>query len=240
MKKNYGFTLVELMIALLISTLLISAVFSIFISTNKAMWLTDALSHNQESGRFTLDYLSRHIRFSGFNQGTGQSPQAVLLPGCGKIFCSENNAADSDELVISFKAPAGYSDCMGNPIPSGDLVITRFWVENNNLRCAVSLDNGKSVYASASLLSDIQSMQILVGAGNTFSDIDDANLTSDQITSIRLALLISSADNTNAQGRPALEHKKRSYALLDEKIGEYTDSKIRHVFSTSIFLVNNL
>lgn len=240
MKKNYGFTLVELMIALLISSLLISAVFSIFISTNKAMWLTDALSHNQESGRFTLDYLSHHIRFAGFNQGTGQSPQAVLLPDCGKILCSKNNVSGSDELVISFKAPAGYSDCMGTAIPSGDLVISRFWVENNNLRCAVSLDNGKSIYASASLLSDIQSMQVLVGADNTFSDIDDANLTSDKITSIRLALLISSADSTNAQGRPAIENKNRSYALLDEKIGEYTDRKIRHVFSTSIFLVNNL
>lgn len=240
MKKNYGFTLIELMISLLISTLLIGAVFSIFISTNKAMWLTDALSHNQESGRFTLDYLSRHIRFAGFNQGTGQSPQAVLLPDCGKIFCSKNNATGSDELAISFKAPAGYSDCMGNPIPSGDLVITRFWVENNNLRCAVSLDNGKSIYASATLLSDIQSMQFLAGSGNTFSDIDDTNLTPDKITSIRLALLISSVDTNSAQGRPAIELKKRSFALLDEKIGEYTDNKIRHVFATSIFLINNL
>lgn len=240
MKNNTGFTLIELMISLLIGTLLISAVFSIFITTNKSMWLTDALSQNQESGRFSLDYLSHHIRFAGFNKGTGQSPQAVIPPGCAKIFCSQNNVAGSDELVISFKAPDGYTDCIGNPIGAGNLIITKFWVENNNLRCAVSLDNGKSIYASAPLLSDIQSMQILTGNGETFFNLADDLLISNKIDSIRIALLISSADNTTANGRPAIEGKQRSYALLDEKIGDFNDSRIRHVFSTSIFLVNNL
>lgn len=239
MKKNTGFTLIELMISLLIGTILISAISSILITSNKSMWLNDALSQNQESGRFSLDYLSHHIRFAGFNKGTGQSPQAVLPPNCEKIFCSQNNIAGSDELVISFKAPEGYKDCMGTPINSEDLVITKFWVTNNSLRCAVSLDSGKSIYASATLLSDIQSMQVMASNGNTFFNLADDLLKTDKVETIRIALLINSSNNT-INNRPSIAVNNRSYALLDEKIGDFNDSQIRHVFSTSIFLVNNL
>lgn len=239
MLRHRGFTLVEVMISILLGSLIIISISSLYLSTNKAMWLTDALSHNQEGGRFSLEMLTHHIRFAGFSQGTGQTPQAILKSDCGKIFCSQNNINGSDELVISFLAPAGYRHCVGGEVTAGDLVITRFWVENNTLYCAVSLDNGASVHDSAPLLNDVQSMQILAGTEHEYMPLDSDALNISNIRSLRIALLISSLDATQ-NGKPAVDKKSRSYALLDEKIGDFNDNRLRHVFSTSIFLANNL
>lgn len=239
MPKQTGFTLVEIMISILLGSLIIISISSLYMTTNKSMWLTDALSQNQENGRFSLEMLSHHIRFAGFNPGTGQTPQAILKNDCGKIFCSQDNINGSDELVISFMAPEGYRNCAGGTVNKGDFIISRFWVEDNTLRCSVSMDNGESVFDSAALLDNVQSMQILAGSQNQFLHLDDANLKVGDVKTIRIALLLTSGE-VSQNNKPAVEEKKRSYALLDEKIGDFQDRSLRQVFSTSIYLVNNL
>ena len=74
--RETGFSLVELMVALGLSLLLLAGVVAIFSSSRVAYESTDQLSRVQETGRFALDQLSRHIRAAGFT-GCSRQPTAI-------------------------------------------------------------------------------------------------------------------------------------------------------------------
>ena len=68
MKKQHGFTLVELMIAGIIGVFIISGLLNFFIATNKSVTLSDSISKNQEIGRFSMEYLTKFIRRAGYSE----------------------------------------------------------------------------------------------------------------------------------------------------------------------------
>ncbi|MCW8887394.1 MAG: PilW family protein [Motiliproteus sp.] len=71
--KQAGFTMVELMVALVLGLLLTAAVLQTFISLKKTYEFQSEFSRIQENGRFAIEFLSRDIRnadFWGCN-GTG-------------------------------------------------------------------------------------------------------------------------------------------------------------------------
>lgn len=76
MRRAEGFTLVELMVALAISLLLLTGVVAIFSTSRVSYESTDQLSRIQETGRFALDLMSRHIRASGFS-GCSRQPNYI-------------------------------------------------------------------------------------------------------------------------------------------------------------------
>jgi type IV pilus assembly protein PilW len=61
-----GFTLVELMVAMLISLLLMGGVIQVFSSSSKSYRNHEGLSRIQENGRFAMEFLSRDIRMADF------------------------------------------------------------------------------------------------------------------------------------------------------------------------------
>jgi len=60
-----GFTLIELMAALVVGLILIGGVLQIFISSKKTYTVQEGLARLQENGRFALELLSRDIRIAG-------------------------------------------------------------------------------------------------------------------------------------------------------------------------------
>ena len=60
-----GFSLVELMVAMVISSLLLIGVVQIFIQSREAYKLDEGLSRVQESGRFAAEFLDREVRMAG-------------------------------------------------------------------------------------------------------------------------------------------------------------------------------
>jgi len=63
-----GITLVEIMIALVLSLLLSAGALQVFISNKATYQTSEALTRIQENGRFAIDLLSREIRGSGFRE----------------------------------------------------------------------------------------------------------------------------------------------------------------------------
>lgn len=61
-----GLSLVELMVAMVIGLILISAVGTIFIDSRKSYSLQQALSRIQENGRMAAEFLGRDIRLAGY------------------------------------------------------------------------------------------------------------------------------------------------------------------------------
>ncbi|PPT74715.1 pilus assembly protein PilW [Xanthomonas arboricola pv. populi] len=60
-----GLSLIELMIALLISSILLIGVIQVFAASRTAYQLSQGIARNQENGRFAMDFLTRDIRMAG-------------------------------------------------------------------------------------------------------------------------------------------------------------------------------
>lgn len=86
-----GLSLVELMIAMTVGLLLLAGIVQIFSSSRTTNNIQQALSRNQEAGRFAIQFLNRDIRMAGY---TGCPPGS--LGGDNSLFSIANGVpADS-------------------------------------------------------------------------------------------------------------------------------------------------
>jgi type IV pilus assembly protein PilW len=65
-RRHGGFTVIELMVAMVISLLLLGGVVTVFVSSKSTYERIERLSRTQESGRFALDSVVRDIRSAGY------------------------------------------------------------------------------------------------------------------------------------------------------------------------------
>jgi type IV pilus assembly protein PilW len=96
LKTRAGFTLLELLIALLIGSIVIAVVGGLFLANSNTFRAVDDSSRLQENGRFALQTISRIVRQSGFVPA-----DAVANPS----FSSQNNSFPPAGLVGSAPAP---------------------------------------------------------------------------------------------------------------------------------------
>lgn len=74
--RQAGLSLVELMVALLISSLILIGLVQIFASTRVTYQADEGLARLQENGRFAMDFLARDIRMAGNMGCIGKIPAA--------------------------------------------------------------------------------------------------------------------------------------------------------------------
>ncbi len=96
--KQQGLTIIEIMIAILLSTLLLTGVIQIFVSTKHSYLIQDGLSRIQENGRFGVEIISRDLQMAGFY-------------GCSDAKNFTNNLNTSSNLQFQYDFPvAGYNN----------------------------------------------------------------------------------------------------------------------------------
>lgn len=64
-RQQHGLSLIELMIALLIGSILVLGLAQVFGASRAAYQLSEGMARTQENGRFAMDYLQRDIRMAG-------------------------------------------------------------------------------------------------------------------------------------------------------------------------------
>lgn len=190
MKKQNGFTLVEIMLASVIGIFLMAGVMNLFITTNKSVTLNDAVSQNQETGRFSMDYLTRFLRRSGYTEGLGTVP-FIMLPynangivitcaGLQAEACAENNpnGVRGDRISIPFLAGLNREvrSCtgtvLGGPANGEQLVANVFWVSDEEstrreLRCRTyDIRNNDWLDNAVSIIDNVEQMEFQVGVAN--------------------------------------------------------------------------
>jgi prepilin-type N-terminal cleavage/methylation domain-containing protein len=67
-RKNNGLTLIELMIALLISSLLLGVLYQIFIGQQKAYAVQEQVVDTQQNVRAAIDQMTQEIRMAGYRK----------------------------------------------------------------------------------------------------------------------------------------------------------------------------
>lgn len=96
-KNATGISLVEMMIAMLVSMILLGGMYRVFVSSTTGYDFESEMSSLQENGRFTLDYLTRDIRMAGYRGCAGSDTD---------IFSTLNNSSDFlynfDQAIVGF------------------------------------------------------------------------------------------------------------------------------------------
>lgn len=119
--KQQGFTLTELMVALVISSILLLGISTFLIASQKSWQTQLRLTSSQEIERFVVQHLRRAIR-----QASGVDSQS-----------------DEETLILEYHAQEGSRNCLGQLQEAGSVYTDRFHVSGDQLRCnGVSLISG--------------------------------------------------------------------------------------------------
>lgn len=121
-RRIHGFTLIELMIALVLGLLIIGATVTVFLSNQQTSRLKTDLGNAQEAFRFASQTIMRVVQQGRSMQDPGDARlRVVVAPGEGKMDCL-GGSADPDDLD-----------------EEADRVINTFSIVDGALRCSVDV-----------------------------------------------------------------------------------------------------
>jgi type IV pilus assembly protein PilW len=96
-----GFSLVELMAAVLITAVIVAAALTTVVSSNRANHVNSQVADTQQNVRVAMDLISKDIRLAGFNY-EATDPATPLIVGCSSggrpvgLLPQDQNAAGAD------------------------------------------------------------------------------------------------------------------------------------------------
>lgn len=238
LKQHGGFTLLELLIAVFLSTLLTTVILKIISASTSTYRLQLNQSQLQESSHFARDVLISHISQAGF-----QAEQWNGLPKLSAITtdAADNTSSNGDQLGLQRWSR---TNCYGNDNTILDASNQpAFWLlqavfkvtANNNLAITCRYGANKSQLTTQinnfGLVEDIESMQVLYAEDSDNNRIPDRWVHAQQwqdegqVRAVKVAFLIASKQSVT-------QPVARQFLLLDESINIAADGKLRR--STSI------
>ena len=246
--RQRGLTLVEIMVALVISLFLLAGLLQMFIGTRQSARVQENLSRVQENGRFAIDFVGRNIRLAGYRSRSTIKDGITFedkFPGVRAVQGTNNDGLNgSDTITVNFEGEeAGQGDirnCLNakinNSVTSNNIFSININASGRNeLRCG-------SGGVFQTILEDVENMQILYGVSSPFGESGVANSyvpANDvggnnwgRVVSLRISLLVrTSEDNLVASPQP--------YSFSGATVTP-TDRRLRRVFTTTITLRNRV
>ncbi|MES9900899.1 MAG: PilW family protein [Sedimenticola sp.] len=151
-----GFSLVELMVAMVISLILIGAAGTIYVTSKKSYSLQEDLGRIQENARFALEFVKYDIRMAGY-YGCADDPTSVtnhVNGSSGTLFDSSNsiqgiNSATTTSEWLPGNGSLGITDIrLGTDaitisyLGSGDITVTTPYMNTHAAALHASTGNG--------------------------------------------------------------------------------------------------
>jgi len=102
-KAQSGLSLVELMVALLVSTLLLLGVLELFSSSSQTQRSANAVARLQENGRLVMDLIAREARRTGFNGCDSGLDSSNVDFGTVNIDFPDESLKDSTHNSVIFR-----------------------------------------------------------------------------------------------------------------------------------------
>lgn len=110
MKYQQGLSLIELMIAILISSLLLIGVLDLFINTNSADRSNTALNRTQESGRLLLGIIGTDVLRAGYQ---GCSAASTTIKAGAFTFPADALGAAATSVTLRYATPSNTGTLFG-------------------------------------------------------------------------------------------------------------------------------
>lgn len=252
--RQLGLSLIELMIALLISSFLILGVTQLYINNKQNYLFHQGQTNNQENARYALMTLEQQLSKAGFRRRPFVD-STVEFPAKNYATASCNFAAgqtiyapDSHSLCIRYKPRDSQErDCLGNgptntsglntpyTEASGEFVeryslVSHEGEDLSSLTCTTESGSG-------ALIDGVADLQFDFGVGNqprTVSTYTTTPETGAQIGAVRYRLLLASKKNLGSGDDPTLENWNTRY---DPDFAP-DDGRIYQVASSTLTLRN--
>ncbi|MFB3894855.1 MAG: type II secretion system protein J [bacterium] len=187
--KNYGFTLVEIMVSLAVFALLLTILLSSFNLTIKSWNVSEGLVESQQNARVALDWMSMEMHEAvNYSEMTA----SMFYPAISYSLSSNST---------SFTKPASAAE-----ISAGDFALQtiKYYVENNDLKRQV---NTGTPYVIASNIDYFTVEHLLEDPTDTYNYPD--NIYDPKYFSITVATKTYGIDSTKAPQRYSMITKVR-------------------------------
>lgn len=254
MKKQSGFSFVELMIAITLGLVVLAAVLEFFMGNRRSYQYSAAVSELSASKQFLQSHVHSIIRMSAYRSlpsGSYTSFPSIdsVYPVSTPFVTGTNNDGEnnSDTLTVRFQGSGNGSgtpdgrivDCLNNGVDSGDMATNTFYLNNaQQLVCDVTNETSGTTQ-SGILVDGVENFQFIVGEdldGDFIPDryvpIDYLNIDVANITSVRLSVLFQTdAEVTRME-------QSRDFNLLGTAYTSASDRRFRFEDTSTIQLRN--
>lgn len=242
--RQRGFSLVELLVALALSSILLVGLFQIFNSNRQAFGLQDGMARVQESGRITMEILSREFRVAGY--------MGCATSGGGfDNFTNHVNAAGYDEAEYQ-SAIAGFGG--DNGLVGYDNVTDTTGTPLANIGLTVGTGTGQVI--SGTDVVTIQGVKACEGGKVVSGNANNANIKIESsaacglekndiviVSNCNTAEAFSIINNQNTGTPPAsgdtIAHGLGGLNLVNKLNGNYDDESYIFKPSFTAFYVGN-
>jgi type IV pilus assembly protein PilW len=232
-RLEQGFSLVELMVAMVIGLIVLLVVGTLFMNSRQTYLAQDANSRLQENARYVTELFGRQVRSAGyvainFNPLSGANLFAPTTSTKfnGTAISGVEISAGSDTITLSYD---GDKDCLGQLATKP---INLFRVNaSSQLECVAGGNTGV-------ILGDVESMQV------TYREKDQATykvasaVTMANVSGVRLCLLLRAKGDSDKRAIEA--GVNQSYVDCSGATVIKSDGYVRRAITTAIALRNNL
>lgn len=220
-KHQSGLSLIELMIALVLGLIVVSAVFNTFLGSSRSARFSQGLQQMQENGRYGITTLQRGIRLAGY------SPDGNLDEPFDMI------NSDVDQIAVRV---TDIYDCNGQPTAGVSGVAVNIYAHDDANKTITCTGNAGPA-GPMDVVEGVEAMRFLWGVDADKDGVPDryipysATIDPTEVVAMRVAILVDSGEPIRTRAG------EETHILFDEEIT--TDNKFAyHVFSTTVELRN--
>lgn len=249
--KNLGFSLIELMVALVIGLLIMSGLYSLFSGNQKSISLMRVNGQIVHDGDKSINIINNYIQYAGYRDYEQIKNQRYLpasstagvtwnarqfLFGKNQVTGSATVKDNTDDIFIRYWGSGSPTDdtildCHGNGVANTVINTVHLFVDSlNNLNCFDTINNDSTVIAT-----DVENLQIRYilknGSGMTYKEPPILANEYESVVRIEVALVMA-ADFDNALSGAS------SYSIWGTSYAVTTDHRLRHVYTNSILVRN--
>lgn len=267
-KPQAGLSIVELLVALLISLLLMTGVVQVFMASRQTYATNEAASRLQENGRFALEFIAQSARHAGYVEAANSTvdplPRPIAAPAdddckTAKICSSQGTEDDPDgpdSVAFTFQPrfqDGARRDCLGKKdgIGNTDLIINHFYIIPANP--AENREHPALGCASRNISTNTDISQKSPNANALIEGIDALQVqygigntgnvsryvSADRVDNWNNVLAVRIAVLANSMTPvDPPPPADRQYVLLDAPPLAFNDGKARQIFTTTVKLRN--
>ena len=239
--RQRGFTLVEMMVAIVIGLLLIAGTFTVFLSTKQGYRMASGLTLMQATGRATLDLLTRDIMMAGFPQSSGIE---TFVTGAG--FTQDGTGNNSDMFTVRYQSTTDCQNSAGGTPTYADgqrYAKNRYFIQGGNLMCETLAEDNSVQNAAIIIVEGIENLQVLYGEDNNPDGdptatryVTAGNVTNwNNVVSVKIGFLVNSQDIIATSG------DNSTFSLIGQTATAAPGDKLRRrAYSTTAVIRNRM
>jgi type IV pilus assembly protein PilW len=252
MNSIKGYTIIETLVAILISLILLAGLLQIYLNTKNIYYMQTNFVQLQENDRFIDTYLPRILRFTGYRSPPASGnfiPLTTVFANTPYVTGTNATGTNgSDTLTIAYQGsgtgtgtPDGsIRDCLNQPIDANTIATSTFSITaNNQFQCQAINPNASPTNNTQVLISGVENFQVLYGEDLNNDQIADryvnanfSGLSMSRVVSVRVCLLIRSTNPVNMSSQTI------TYNLLGTSFTPTNPQYIRTPITSTILFRN--